>query len=309
MLRYEQRFNVAVSRGRDRIVLVRSVQREELNPNDLKARLIAHFENPMPDVEISQDAYAMCDFDFEKDVLSQLLKRGYNVRSQVGSLGDRIDMVVEGANGRRLAVECDGDRYHGPEQWRQDMRRQRVLERVGWRFWRSFASSYYRDPDAVINDLVSMLTRLGIEPAAKAEGSAHSHPYTEHRVAQMPVSQEQALLDAEGVAYIEDELPGEEPATIQLSDKVVLFFADTNKRISVRVFDDDEDLDKGRLSIHSRLGTAVCAGDVGDEIVFRDGDTSRTVLIESVEKVLTLQAAAEIGGAVAGTPISAAAAG
>ena len=51
MLRYEQRFNVAVSRARDRVVLVRSVKREELNPNDLKARLIAHFENPMPELE------------------------------------------------------------------------------------------------------------------------------------------------------------------------------------------------------------------------------------------------------------------
>jgi hypothetical protein len=48
MLRYEQRFNVAVSRARDRVVLVRSVRREDLNPDDLKARLIAHFESPMP---------------------------------------------------------------------------------------------------------------------------------------------------------------------------------------------------------------------------------------------------------------------
>ena len=43
-LRYEQRFNVAVSRARDRVVLVRSLRREDLNPSDLKARLIAHFE-------------------------------------------------------------------------------------------------------------------------------------------------------------------------------------------------------------------------------------------------------------------------
>ena len=56
MLRYEQRFNVAVSRARDRVVLVRSVRREELNPNDLKARLIAHFENPMPDRVEIEDA-------------------------------------------------------------------------------------------------------------------------------------------------------------------------------------------------------------------------------------------------------------
>ena len=61
MLRYEQRFNVAVSRARDRVVLVRSVKREELNPTDLKARLIAHFENPMPEVKVTADALALCE--------------------------------------------------------------------------------------------------------------------------------------------------------------------------------------------------------------------------------------------------------
>jgi len=37
--------DVAASRARDRLILVRSVKREELNENDLKAKLIAHFEN------------------------------------------------------------------------------------------------------------------------------------------------------------------------------------------------------------------------------------------------------------------------
>ncbi len=60
MLRYEQRFQCSSLRARDRVVLVRSVRREELNPNDLKARLIAHFENPMPEVEVSADAFALC---------------------------------------------------------------------------------------------------------------------------------------------------------------------------------------------------------------------------------------------------------
>ena len=131
MLRYEQRFNVAVSRARDRVVLVRSVKREELNPNDLKARLIAHFENPMPEVEETGDVLAACESNFERDLMRKLLERGYRAQGQVGSLGFRIDMVVEGADRTRLAVECDGDRFHGPEQWRQDMQRQRVLERVG----------------------------------------------------------------------------------------------------------------------------------------------------------------------------------
>jgi hypothetical protein len=85
MLRYEQRFNVAVSRARDRAVLVRSVRREELNPNDLKARLIAHFENPMPEIEGIEDALAICDSEFERDLMGRLLKLGYKVQGQVGS--------------------------------------------------------------------------------------------------------------------------------------------------------------------------------------------------------------------------------
>src|SRR5258708_19515795 len=93
MLRYEQRFNVAVSRARDRVVLVRSVRREELNPNDFKARLIAHFENPMPDREEVSDALSACESNFERDLMSRLLDQGYRVRGQFASLRYPIDMV------------------------------------------------------------------------------------------------------------------------------------------------------------------------------------------------------------------------
>jgi very-short-patch-repair endonuclease len=296
MLRYEQRFNVAVSRARDRVVLVRSVRREELNPNDLKARLIAHFENPMPEVKVSDDAFALCDSEFERDVMGRLLQLGYSVRPQVGSLGYRIDMVVEGANGRRLAIECDGDRYHGPEQWRQDMRRQRVLERVGWRFWRSFASSYYRDTDSVIGDLVAMLTRMGIEPVANKEQTARTHRYTEHRTEEPTSPPQEAATDAKPhPVAAQQPAPEVPPARIKLSDKVILFFADTNKRWSVRLFEDGEDLDKGRLSLHSPLGVAICSCDAGDEVEYRDGATDRKVLVESVERSLTLEPSIEEG--------------
>jgi hypothetical protein len=91
MLRYEQRFNVAVSRARDRAVLVRSVRREELNPNDLKARLIAHFENPMPEIEGIEDALAICDSDFGAilwGACSNLAigSRGKSARWAIGSI-------------------------------------------------------------------------------------------------------------------------------------------------------------------------------------------------------------------------------
>jgi very-short-patch-repair endonuclease len=293
MLRYEQRFNVAVSRARDRVVLVRSVNREELNPNDLKARLIAHFENPMPELEETGDALAACESNFERDLMRKLLERGYRVQGQVGSLGFRIDMVVEGADRTRLAVECDGDRFHGPEQWRQDMRRQRVLERVGWRFWRCFASSFYRDSEAVLTDLVETLTRMGIEPFGKGEPSRPQRRFTEHRIVKPPLAAEPT-----GPAKISIDRGPEHAATanassasgmgIAIGDKVVLLFSDDQRRMSVRLTDGGNDLEKGRLSVASPLGQAILGAEEGDEIELPlESGRQRKALIESFEKRLT----------------------
>ena len=76
----------------------------------------------------------------------------------------RIDMVVEGENDNSLAIECDGDRYHGPDKWDSDMQRQRILERAGWKFWRCFASTFVTRKNEVIQDLLAELERLRIYP-------------------------------------------------------------------------------------------------------------------------------------------------
>ena len=290
MLRYEQRFNVAVSRARDRVVLVRSVKREELNPKDLKARLIAHFENPMPEREEISDGLSTCESGFERDLMQRLLDRGYRVQGQVGSLGYRIDMVVEGLDGTRLAVECDGDRFHGPAQWQQDMRRQRTLERVGWRFWRCFASSFYRDADAVMNDLFEMLTRMGIEPVP-GDGSGKSvHQFTEHRTVNPAPSGGTALAPM-SVSFDKTDQSTHEDAdsflhpNVRIGDKVVLVFSDDQKRISARLVGGANDLEKGRLSITSPLGRALMGAEEGDEVELPlENGRQRKVLIESLDK-------------------------
>jgi very-short-patch-repair endonuclease len=43
------------------------------------------------------------------EVLSRLLLMGYRVRPQVAVGNYRIDLVVEGRDDRRLAIELDGD--------------------------------------------------------------------------------------------------------------------------------------------------------------------------------------------------------
>ncbi|OGT29762.1 MAG: hypothetical protein A2W28_09505 [Gammaproteobacteria bacterium RBG_16_51_14] len=89
-------------------------------------------------------------------------------------------MVVEGYHDARLAVECDGDKYHGADKWADDMQRQRVLERAGWVFWRCFASAFIRRLKEVLEDLLKTLAERGIEPMGAEDAPRSVH--TEHRV-------------------------------------------------------------------------------------------------------------------------------
>ncbi|WP_194724092.1 AAA domain-containing protein [Noviherbaspirillum malthae] len=160
-----QRFNVALSRARDRMYLFRSVPESSFNDDTLNSRLIRHFRQPFHQDSVKvQVLREKCQSGFELEMFDELVKRGYRVQPQVPCGGYHIDFVVEGNEGRRLAIECDGDRFHGPGKWSDDMLRQRVLERAGWTFWRCFASSFVRRRNEVLEDLEQTLERLGIEP-------------------------------------------------------------------------------------------------------------------------------------------------
>lgn len=169
-LKFDQRFNVAASRARDRMYLVRSVKTSDLSDKDLRLTLLSHFNKPMvTDKEEAEVLIDQCESGFEREVFSILASRGYRVIPQVKTGAYRIDMVVEGAGDNRLAIELDGDEYHGPDRWQHDMNRQHVLERAGWVFWRCFASTWSLRKDDVLQELLACLTAMGIEPMGAIE--------------------------------------------------------------------------------------------------------------------------------------------
>lgn len=175
---FAQRFNVAASRAQDRMYLVRSVGLDNLSESDrLRRNLIGHFASPFAQDEGRViNLRELCESPFEREVYDVLTERGYWVTPQVKVGEYRIDLVVEGHNDNRLAVECDGDRYHGPDRWDADMRRQRILERAGWVFWRCFASNFVRRRQVLVTDLLRTLAECGIEPigAENAPRSVHT---------------------------------------------------------------------------------------------------------------------------------------
>lgn len=199
-----QRFNVAASRARDRMYLVRSIRAEELSQADvLRAKLIQHFQAPF--LQNEQDLSSnrsKCESGFEREVFDILTGKGYRVIPQVPVGSYRIDMVVEGDNDSRLAIECDGDRYHGPEQWDADMRRQRILERAGWRFWRCFASTFVLHKEQVVAELIDTLTTLDIHPSAADASVASIH--VESRSVRMQALDADQSAQQAGVAQLLD---------------------------------------------------------------------------------------------------------
>jgi very-short-patch-repair endonuclease len=172
---FKQRFNVAASRARDQMWVVHSIDpRSHLKPGDLRRRLIEYAEDPGKLLRSLDNLEAKVDSDFELEVAARLTRLGYKVVPQWRVGHYRIDMVVVGANGKRLAVECDGDRFHPIEKLPDDMARQAVLERLGWTFERLRGSQFFRDPDGTLAPLLHRLRAMEIEPQASRENDAES---------------------------------------------------------------------------------------------------------------------------------------
>ncbi|QDT71745.1 AAA domain-containing protein [Lacipirellula limnantheis] len=162
--KFEQRFNVAASRARNQLWVVHSLDPGvDLQPGDLRRRLIEHAQDPKAVTRSLERLAPRTQSPFEKEVLERLLQAGYRVTPQWPVGRYRIDMVVEG-DGNRLAIECDGDRYHTLENLAEDMERQAILERLKWRFLRIRGSAFYRDKEAAMKDVFLKLEKMGILP-------------------------------------------------------------------------------------------------------------------------------------------------
>jgi len=160
---YHRRINVAASRARDQLWIFHSVRAASLLADDARALLLTYASNVF-DPESPADL-ARCESDFERDVFKRLTARGFRPVPQFKIGAYRIDFVLNAPDGRRLAIECDGDTYHGPEQWESDMRRQAVLERVGnCVFVRIRGSIFAREPEAAMRPVWQRIAELEIVP-------------------------------------------------------------------------------------------------------------------------------------------------
>ena len=216
---YRQRFNVAASRARDQMWLFHSVRQDDLNRDCMRRQLLDYCYTPA--VQVLPKDLSACDSGFERDVAKELIQRSYRVVPQYPSAGKKIDLVVEGSQ-TRLAIECDGDQWHGADRYDADMSRQRILERCGWNFARVRGSAFYGNRQREIARLLEALAAQGVEPVANSEDEIVNRSWIEDVSGQACLESlrdigtsesAQSLANADLIDQTDEEAEDLQPAT------------------------------------------------------------------------------------------------
>lgn len=157
------RLNVAFSRARRKVVCFISVPPENF-PRGLIRDYLIHVKSAQTSLDNrlgNPNEREKCQSDFERDVLNELIKRGLNVYAQVPCAGFFMDFVVIDKDGRRMAVECDGE-FHFDEYGElreEDYQRQDIIERNGWFVHRISSRKFYANPQRAIDKLIEELQK------------------------------------------------------------------------------------------------------------------------------------------------------
>ena len=179
----KQRYNVAVSRAKNQLWVVHSLDvNNDLKTGDMRKELIEYALNPLDFAQQESEIQSKADSPFEVSVANFLVKNGYHIVQQwtVGSY--RIDMVAIYGD-RKIAIECDGELYHsGYDKVRDDMERQTILERLGWKFIRIRGSEFYRNQDETMRRVLYELSDYGIQPEKNIEINAVKDTELKQRV-------------------------------------------------------------------------------------------------------------------------------
>lgn len=180
----ENRLNVAISRAKEKIYVVTSIEPEELivdytknnGPKLFKQYLeyvkaVSNGQNDLVKSQLlslldrneSEQQQLTFDSVFEEEVYDKLMEQGYNVETQYGVGGYRIDLVIKSKDGKDniLGIECDGRLYHSSKYARErDYHRQKYLESRGWKIYRIWSTNWWKNPDLEIKKIVKYIEKI-----------------------------------------------------------------------------------------------------------------------------------------------------
>ena len=162
----ERRLNVAVTRAREKVVLITSIKASDID-KDAQAlgvqtlRTYLDYAEHGPETISEKSKEGTFDSAIDEDVAAEIKKMGYEIVPEVGCSGYKIDIgVVDPVNEGcfLLGVECDGATYKSSSSARdRDRLREQVLRQLGWRMHRVWSPAWVARRDTEIRRLKEAL--------------------------------------------------------------------------------------------------------------------------------------------------------
>ena len=185
----EKRLNVAITRARRELHVFASIRAEQINlaktravgVRDLKAFLDYAERGSVALPARDEGSLGPAENVFEEAVADSFRAKGWEVRTQVGVSGYRVDLGIvhpDRAGSYLAGLECDGAQYHSSATARdRDKIRQSVLEGLGWTILRIWSTDWFRNSSAVVDRIQGQLKKIldddrAIRAAQEAEEEA-----------------------------------------------------------------------------------------------------------------------------------------
>ena len=175
----DRRLNVAITRSRSGMIIVTSLRAADLEATNAQSRGFLCLKSLLVDMENADQArkfgltserfkpkrdgvssVVFCESPFEEQVVEFLENLGCEIECQYGSGRFRLDIVVKENGKNLLAIECDGAAYHSSLVARtRDRARQRLLEKLGWRFHRVWSTNWWFYEDQEKQAIIDAINR------------------------------------------------------------------------------------------------------------------------------------------------------
>lgn len=165
-----RRLNVAITRAKYNVKLVGSIVPGDIDVEKVSSKGIKMLRSYIEfaqqgtialQKELKFNSNVTFDSPFEEAIYDFLQTKNYNVVTQVGCSGFRIDMAIKHPtqNGKFvIGIECDGATYHSSRTARErDRLRQTVLEDMGWTIYRIWSTDWIKDPKTEEEKLIKAI--------------------------------------------------------------------------------------------------------------------------------------------------------
>ena len=192
----ERRLNVAVTRAKYNVQLIASIHYTDINLDKTKSEGVRQLRSYL---EYAQNGDSVIErvtssnrgfenqSNLEGEICDFLKDRGFVVDTHIGYSEDKIDIGLRKDSGSNylIAIECDGPVYHNSKNARdRDCLRQRVLENMGWKYYRIWSTDWYKNKEFERSRLLQYVWDVVDDKTAQAS-SASETSYTKSMLDQI----------------------------------------------------------------------------------------------------------------------------